>query len=325
MVVVSLLLALLFDIIFAEPKRLHPLVGFGYLATRLEKSLNQSSFASLTKQMLGVCSWLTLVIIPTFLIVVLLTFIEAQWVSFLQLIFSDIAMSVEVCIQILIEAVVLYLAIGYTSLKQHAMAVFTALQTHTITASQEKVGLIVSRDTTQLDEVGVRRAAIESVLENGSDAIFAPIFWFVIGGVPAVIIYRLANTLDAMWGYKTPRFNHFGKFSARMDDILNLIPSRLVGMSYALLGNTKQAIHCWKTQSAELESPNGGVVMTAGAGALNLRLGGTTYYHGQVKQKAIFGGQYDPNDHDIPKTMQLIDRTLLLWFFCIGVTEAAFL
>lgn len=310
----TLLLALCLDILLAEPKRFHPLVGFGYLAKLLEKSLNQPAFSSLMQQVLGACSWLTLVIIPTFFIVLLLAFIEEYAVFFLQSRFGW-----NVTVTWLLEALVLYIAIGYTSLKQHALAVLHALQHDTLTVAQEKVGLIVSRDTAQLDEVGVRRSAIESVLENGSDAIFAPIFWLLIGGIPAVIIYRLANTLDAMWGYKTPQLIHFGKFSARMDDILNLIPSRLVGISYALLGNTKQAINCWKEQADDLESPNGGVVMTAGAGALNLRLGGTTYYHGKAKEKPVFGGKLDPNSDDIFRAIRLIDRTLLLWCFCIGI------
>ena len=183
--------------------------------------------------------------------------------------------------------------------------------------------MIVSRDTDSMDEVAIRQATIESVLENGSDAVYAPIFWFVVGGAPAVLIYRLSNTLDAMWGYKTPRFLLFGRFAARMDDILNWLPSRLVALTYSLCGNTRSAIHCWQTQSHQLESPNGGIVMTAGAGALNVVLGGDAIYHGQTKAKPQFGCGAAPNTQDIERSLQLIDRTLFIW--CAVITMVGFM
>ena len=157
------------------------------------------------------------------------------------------------------------------------------------------------------------KASVESVLENGSDAIFAPIFWFVVGGIPAVLIYRLSNTLDAMWGYKTARYLYFGRFSARMDDILNWLPSRLVGISYAVLGNTQHAYRCWQEQAHLLESPSGGVVMSTGAGALNVCLGGDTSYHGTLKSKPVFGCGLPPTHQDLHRSVGLVSKTLLLW------------
>ncbi len=218
------------------------------------------------------------------------------------------------------SGVVLYLAIGYTSLKQHAMAVALPLSKGDMEAARKKVGYIVSRDVNSLDEVGVRKATIESVLENGSDAIFAPLFWFLVGGVPAVIIYRLANTLDAMWGYKTDHFLYFGRFAARMDDILNWLPSRIVALSYVMLGDSKQALTCWRKQSKQLSSPNGGVVMTSGAGALNVTLGGDGFYHGKKHHKPIFGCGDEPENKDINRALGLIDKTLLLWVGAVSLS-----
>jgi adenosylcobinamide-phosphate synthase len=292
----AIIFAFLLDVIFAEPKRWHPLVGFGFLANCIEKRLNQAHFSTMSQQLLGVMSGLLLIIFPTIILIILAAMIKNQ-----------------LSVTWLIEGALLYICLGYTSLRQHGMAVFTSLQANDLLLAREKVGLIVSRDTKSLDELGVRRAGIESVLENGCDAIFAPIFWFLIGGVPAVIVYRLTNTLDAMWGYKDSRFLFFGRFSARMDDILNYIPSRLVGLSYALVGSFSAAIRCWLQQAHLLASPNGGVVMAAGAGALTITLGGDSVYLGEKLTKPVFGCGRSPENKDIRRALFLLDKTLCLW------------
>lgn len=301
MTAISILLAVILDLVFSEPKRFHPLVGFGNMANALEKRLNQAAFSPSLQQLLGMMSWLVIVLIPTLVLLLASAYLQ-QSIGFSWL----------------IEAIVVYLAIGHSSLRQHALVVFEALKTDNIILAREKVAWIVSRDTSALDEVGVRRATIESVLENGSDAVFAPLFWFCVGGIPAVVVYRLANTLDAMWGYKNERFLFFGRFSARMDDILNYLPSRLVAISYALFGQTRSAIQCWRNQSQGLASPSGGVVMTAGAGTLHILLGGDTYYHGKKMQKPLFGCGEIPQNQDIMRSIYLIDKTLGLW--CILIT-----
>ncbi|MDD2759989.1 MAG: adenosylcobinamide-phosphate synthase CbiB [Methylomonas sp.] len=217
----------------------------------------------------------------------------------------------------LCSVAVLYFCIGARSLQRHAVAVYQALLSKELPLARERVGHIVSRQTQHMNDADVRRAAIESVLENGADAVFAPIFWFVLLGPFGALFYRFANTLDAMWGYKNERYLYFGWAAARLDDLLNWLPARLTAFSYALLGNTPQAFLAWQRQAPLLESPNGGPVMTAGAGALNLRLGGPAFYHGQLKNKPWFGGQKDPENHDIELAVCLIYKTLGLWIILL--------
>lgn len=307
--IIALLAAVLLDMYLGEPKRWHPLVGFGYLALGYEKLTNQISLPSYLRFFTGMVGWLLLVIVVTIILIVVLRGI-AHWSG------------LGVWFGLLLDSLVLYVAIGFTSLKQHAQAVWRALDNHDVELARQKVGMIVSRDTQSMDETAIRKATIESVLENGSDAIYAPIFWFMVGGVPAVIIYRLSNTLDAMWGYKTERFLFFGRFSARMDDILNWLPSRLVALTYSLLGNTRCAIRCWQQQAHLLESPSGGVVMAAGAGALKVSLGGSAMYHGELKHKPVFGEGGVPDNQAIERSLRLIEHTLFIW--CALMTCAGF-
>ncbi len=181
--------------------------------------------------------------------------------------------------------------------------------------------MIVSRQTDNMSIDDVRKATIESVLENGADAVFAPIFWFVIAGPAGTILYRLSNTLDAMWGYKNQRYLHFGWAAARFDDVLNWIPARLTALTYALIGQTQPAFHCWKTQAHLLDSPNAGPVMTSGAGALNLKLGGPAWYHDTLKNKVFFGTQNTPANIDIKRANALINSSLYLWLIVLILGE----
>ncbi|MCK4842301.1 MAG: cobalamin biosynthesis protein [Methylococcales bacterium] len=296
----TLILAVLLDQWLGEPKKYHPLVFFGTLANQVENEFRRSTYSDNQQRLWGLFA-LILMVCPFSLLVYIL--------SQFDLINSFIA------------PIIVYLSIAPKSLKQHAISVLNALNLHDLALAQKQVGMIVSRQTDKMTEEDVRKACIESVLENGADAIFAPVFWFIIAGPTGVIVYRLSNTLDAMWGYKSPRFLHFGWAAARFDDVLNWIPSRLTALSYALLGNTKLALKCWKEQAHLLDSPNAGVVMTSGAGSLNLKLGGAAWYHGKIKQKVFFGGQNNPLNNDIYNANTLITRCLYLWILAVIILD----
>ena len=212
------------------------------------------------------------------------------------------------------SVVVLYAAIGLKSLHQHAEPVAAALARDDLQAARAGVARMVSRDTTALDAEGVARATVESVLENGNDAVFGTLFWFLVAGAAGALGYRLVNTLDAMWGYKTPRYLKFGWAAARLDDVLNFIPARLTALSYALLGQTRSALACWRAQAAAWDSPNAGPVMATGAGALEVRLGGAAVYHGRTEVRPPLGQGAAPQGADIARALSLVRHGAGLWW-----------
>jgi len=196
-----------------------------------------------------------------------------------------------------------------------------ALEEDDLRAARAGVGRLVSRDTEALDARGVSGATIESVLENGNDALFATLFWFLVAGAPGVVTYRLVNTLDAMWGYRNDRFHSFGWAAARLDDALNLIPARLTALAYALAGRGRDALQCWREQAAGWKSPNAGPVMAAGAGALGVVLGGPARYGGQREWRPRLGMGRMADAAGIRQAVALVDRALAIWmaFIVVGV------
>jgi adenosylcobinamide-phosphate synthase len=294
------LLAVLFDRLFKEPPRWHPLVGFGWLANRVEALFYGPLAATLwSRRLRGLFSVLLLlggIVLP--LAVGLRGMGSLAWLG---------------------EAILLYLALGGASLGQHAAEIRAALQAGDLEQAREKVGRIVSRDTAAMDETAVARAAVESVLENGCDAVFGALFWFFVAGAPGAIAYRLANTLDAMWGYKNEHYLHFGWAAARLDDALNWIPARLTALTYALFGNAPLAWRCWRGQAMAWESPNAGPVMAAGAGALSVRLGGPAMYHGRLEDRPPLGAGDAPGERDIGRAVTLVRRGMWLWLAVAGI------
>lgn len=295
----TILFALILDRLFGEPTRFHPLVGFGSMATCVEKKLNRPTIAANKNKIRGLIGLLLLVIPITYLF---------YFVSLLGW---------------YIDIIILTLAIGWQSLREHALAVYMALQNDNAEQAKKSVSYMVSRDVSTMNASDTSKACIESVLENGSDAIFSAIFWFIIAGVPGVVLYRLVNTLDAMWGYKNTRFIHFGWAAARLDDVMNYIPARLTAISYFIVSKKITAIKCWKSQGHLWKSPNAGPVMASGAGALGITLGGSAMYHGTLEHRPILGcGDVATSVH-IKQSLNLISHTLILWlttvFFIEGV------
>ena len=288
----SIVLAVLLDQWLGEPKKHHPLVYFGQLASHIEKKLRKPLYSATRLKYYGLLAIIFLIVPIT-----TLTYLCNPWYW----------------LNTLIAPVILYFCIAAKSLKQHACAVLQALDSNNLALAKKQLSLIVSRQTEKMTADEIRKATIESVLENGADAIFAPIFWFMIAGPAGAILYRFSNTLDAMWGYKNKKYFYFGWAAARFDDLLNWVPARLTAISYTLLGNSSLAISCWKQQAHLLGSPNAGPVMTSGAGALNIQLGGPAWYHNKLKNKISFGSKNSPQNNDIHRANSLVTNTIFLW------------
>jgi adenosylcobinamide-phosphate synthase len=285
--------ALLLDRLWGEPARWHPLVGFGRLADTVERRLNRGE----ARLLRGVIA-LALLVLPLLLAATLL-----QWWLWRL---SPWAFAAG-------GAPLLYLAVARRSLAEHARAIAAPLMAGDLAEARAQLARIVSRDTRELDATAISGGAVESVLENGSDAVIASLFWFALAGLPGVVVHRAVNTLDAMWGYRTPRFNEFGWAAARCDDLLNFLPARLTALGYALAGRCGDALRCWFGQARHWSSPNAGPVMAAGAGALGLQLGGGARYHGEWEERSALGRGRAPAAADIGRAIRLLDRTIALW------------
>lgn len=283
--------ALLLDQVLGEPRRGHPVVGFGALATRLEQRLNRYPGDGLWRGLLAVM----VLVVPLTLVAWVLVCLFPPWL-------------VPV-----LEAIGLWLALSLRGLREHGLAVAAPLERHDLDGAREAVGGIVSRNAARLDEQGVAAAATESMLENGADAVFASLFWFLVAGLPGVVLHRMVNTLDAMWGYRNERFLTFGRVAARLDDAMNWVPARLTSLTYALLGDTRQAWRCWRAQAGAWESPNAGPVMAAGAGALNITLGGPAPYGDRLRPRPVLGAGRVATAGSIRGALALVTRGAWLW------------
>ena len=301
LVALALIVAVIIDWFLGEPKKWHPLVAYGHWASFVEKMLwqQQGDSPSRLPGVLALLMTIAIVLVPALTLHYVIV-----GLPFVYFLFSS---------------VIVYLCIAPRSLKEHAQAIAAPLLAGDLPLAREKLSMIVSRDTQALSEAEISTAVCESILENGSDGIFAAMFWFVVAGIPGVVLYRAANTLDAMWGYKNERFLHFGWAAAKFDDLLNYLPARLVALSYALLGDFSSSIKCWSTQSREWKSPNAGPVMSAGAGALNIILGGKAQYDGEYQQRPELGCGNVASVKDISSALRLIQRTVFLWLTVVAL------
>ncbi len=299
LIVVGVILGLALDLLLGETRRWHPLVGFGKLADAIELRWNTPD----TGRIKGGLAWL-LAVFPLVVAAQFLLIWCAQFSPWLTL---------------FLHVSLLYFCLGLRSLYDHTAPIQQALQSGNLDQARRLTSYIVSRDTAQASEEDLAKASVESLLENGCDAVFGTLFWFIVAGGAGALLYRLSNTLDAMWGYRTPRLLRFGCVAARVDDVLNFIPARLTALSYALLGKTRLAWQCWRTQAPSWPSPNAGPVMAAGAGALGLALGGAASYDGVMEVRPPLGSGEPARAADIRRAWSLVLRTSLLWLGCLLV------
>jgi adenosylcobinamide-phosphate synthase len=218
--------------------------------------------------------------------------------------------------------------IAIKGLKDAALLVHAPLSAGDLQTARRNVGYIVGRDTAELDEAEMTRATVETVAENTVDAVVSPLFFAVIGAAPLAILYRTANTLDSMVGYKNERYLHFGWASARLDDLFNWLPARLTGVMLAIaawmrpsLSPVRACKAIWRFASLH-PSPNSGIPESAVAGALGIQLGGRNQYGGQVSERARMGWPLrEMNRSDI---LQVNAMLYIVSYICMGVLLSAF-
>jgi adenosylcobinamide-phosphate synthase len=200
--------------------------------------------------------------------------------------------------------------LGGRSLRHEAAAVHNLLTSGDLDGARQRVTHLVSRDPTALDADGVARAAVESVAENTCDAVVAPLFWGAVAGLPGLLGYRAVNTLDAMVGYRSPRYANFGWAAARADDLANAAPARLTALLTALAArgtgaDAGAAVRIARRDGRRHPSPNSGFSEAAFAGALGLRLGGRNSYAGRVDERPQLGDGRAPVVADLPRAARL--------------------
>ncbi len=210
--------------------------------------------------------------------------------------------------------------IAARSLDDHVAAVARPLARGDLAGARGAVGLIVGRDPMTLDSAGVARAALESLAENASDGVVAPLFWGAIAGLPGIAAYKAINTMDSMIGHRTDRYEDFGKAAARLDDLVNLIPARLTGALLALAsGRAARAVAGMRRDAAKHRSPNAGWPEAALAAAINVRLSGPRIYAGTIADEPwVNAGAPDPDADAMRRGLALYRRTVLLGGTVLG-------
>lgn len=297
-VAAAVFLGFLIDCVLGDPENLwHPIMGIGSMISFWKKWLRRW-FPDTPRGQLwaGVLLWF-LVVIPSGLIPYAMLYV-AELLHPL----ARFALETLFCWQIF----------AAKSLKIAALRVYHALKAGDLPLARKYVSWIVGRDTAQLNEAQVTKAAVETVAENTSDGVIAPLCFLLIGGAPLGFAYKAVNTLDSMVGYKNEEFYYFGRFSAQMDDVWNFIPARLSGLLFVLCAkpaglDTKGAWRCFRRDRLQHASPNSAQTEAACAGALGVQLAGNAYYFGKLYEKPTLGDDTRPIEpEDIVRTDRLM-------------------
>ena len=219
---------------------------------------------------------------------------------------------------IAIESVICYFMLAAKSLKQAGMSVYKPLKNGDVDGARKSVSMIVGRDTESLDDIGITKAAVETVAENTSDGVIAPLIYMAIGGGVLGCVYKAINTMDSMVGYKNDRYINFGRFAAKLDDIANYIPSRISAylMIFAskIMGcNSRNAYRIFKRDSRNHASPNSAQTESVVVGALEIQLAGDAYYFGKLYKKPFIGDGIKPIKYDnIADSIKLMYMTSVI-------------
>lgn len=274
------IIAFLIDTIIGDPRtQYHPVVLMGKLIALLEHCFYRADDSDNKKFVMGI------------MLVIITLLISYEVAAAIMMLSYQIPFSWGAAA---VGGLLLSFTISPNSLAKAGKGIYALLIMGELTEAREKVGWIVGRDTKDLDDAEIARATIETIAENTVDGIIAPLFFFVLGGVPLAVLYRAANTMDSMIGYKNKKYLYFGRGAAKLDDVLNYIPARITAMlflfSALILGfDYRNAYRIMQRDAAKHPSPNGGYAEATMAGALHIRLGGMNSYFGRKSFRAYMG------------------------------------
>ena len=274
------------DAVLADPRRGHPVAGFGTVAAALEQSTYDDSRAA------GA--------LHTLVLTGAVAALGAAATRALPRPAGRLALT----------ALATWSVVGGTSLRREAAHMSRLLEAGDLPGARSRLSHLCGRDPSQLDAAGLARATVESVAENTSDAVVGPLVWGAVGGIPGLLAYRAINTLDAMVGHRSPRYERFGWAAARTDDAANLLPSRVsaalaVALAPVVGGRPRSALRAWRRDGHKHPSPNAGPVEAAFAGALGRTLGGRLSYAGRVEDRPLLGDGPAPEVADIARAARL--------------------
>ncbi|MFJ6198671.1 cobalamin biosynthesis protein [Micromonospora sp. NPDC092111] len=275
------------DSLLGDPRRWHPVAGFGRAAGALERRVYRADRRA------GAVFTAVAVGAPVLLGVAAGRATRRYPVA-----------------RALLVAAGTWAVLGGRTLRHEAAVMGSALRAGDLPAARGRLGNLCGRDPSQLDEAELARATVESVAENTSDAVVAPLLWGAVGGLPGLLGYRAANTLDAMVGHRSPRYARFGTPAARLDDLLNLVPARLTGLltvaaAPIVHGDRARAWRVWRRDRNDHPSPNAGQCEAAMAGALGVRLGGRNVYFGRSEVRPFLGDGPRPEGRHLKRAARL--------------------
>lgn len=274
----------------------HPVTWLGWLIAAIDCAWNRASDPPALRRAAGVVGALAVIALSVVLGWGIQSLLPWGW------------------LEIALIGILAWPLVALRSLHDHVAAVAEPLQAGDIAAARDAVSRIVGRDPAALDEAGIARAAIESLAENASDGIVAPVFWGALFGLPGILGYKAINTLDSMIGHRSERYEAFGWAAARIDDAANFIPARLTGFLFVLLAaHRSEALSCMTRDARRHRSPNAGWPEAAMAGGLGVRLSGPRIYHGSVTNEPWLNeGARDPRAADIGESLTLYRRAMML-------------
>jgi adenosylcobinamide-phosphate synthase len=295
-----MLVAMAIDAVLGWPGALftrigHPVTWLGNFIGALDARSNRASDTPATRRLAGVAAALIVIALAAGAGWLVQTATPSDWRA------------------VVLLGVLAWPLVALRSLYDHVAAVRDPLGAGDIDGARKAVSMIVGRDPAQLDEAGIARAAIESLAENTSDGVVAPLFWGALFGLPGIAGYKAINTLDSMIGHRNARHEAFGWASARIDDAANLIPARLTGLLFALTGPApRDALLCMVRDARHHRSPNAGWPEAAMAGALGVRLCGPRSYHGELADEPwLNGSARDPATADVSRALEAYVRGML--------------